>query len=67
MGYLNSKRTQFRHSDWFGVDPVTISKLFNQHRMPYKRLNVLTRIPFFCEFGREPCQHAARGITSVNE
>ena len=25
--------------------------------------DVLTRIPFFCVFGREPCQHATRSVT----
>ena len=29
--------------------------------------DVLTRIPFFCEFGREPCQHATRGRDIVQD
>ena len=49
-----------------------IVPLTSSHRMPYKPANicwdgrsasVLTRIPFFCKFGREPCQHAPRGVT----
>ena len=42
------------------------------HRMPYKpaitffncgSADALTRIPFFCELGWEPCQHATHGVT----
>ena len=61
----------WRSEMWLKIQ-VSTMLLTSSHRMPYKlaislfnggSADVLTRIPFYCEFGQEPCQHATHGVT----